>query len=102
MISKLSWLKRLKDSFNNQPTAAGSFSQFLIKNKLNKKYLLIATAGIFIQFIVFKFCYPFASYFTDSYTYIDAAAHNYVISVRPLGYSRFLSLVHRATTSDTA
>jgi len=102
MISKLSWVKRLKDSFNNQPTDAESFSRFLTKNNLNKKYLLIATAGIFIQFIVFKLCYPFASYFTDSYTYIDAAAHNYVISIRPLGYSRFLSLVHRFTTSDTA
>jgi len=102
MISKLSWLQRLKDGFINQPTDPESFSRFLIKNSLNKKYLLIATAGIFIQFIVFKLCYPFASYFTDSYTYIDAAAHNYVISIRPLGYSRFLSLVHRFTTSDTA
>ncbi len=102
MISKLSWLKRLKDSFTNQPTDSESFSRFLIKNDLNKKYLLIATAGIFIQFIVFKLCYPFASYFTDSYTYIDTAANNYVISVRPIGYSRFLSLVHRVNTSDTA
>jgi len=102
MISKLSWLKRLKDSFNNQPTDSESFSRSLTKNSLHKKYLLIATAGIFIQFIVFKLCYPFASYFTDSYTYIDAAVHNYIISVRPLGYSRFLSLVHRFTTSDTA
>jgi hypothetical protein len=102
MISKTSWLKRLKDSFTNQPTDSESFSRFLIKNNLNKKYLLLATAGIFIQFIVFKLCYPFPSYFTDSYTYIDAAAHNYIISVRPLGFSRFLSLVHRLTTSDTA
>jgi hypothetical protein len=102
MISKLSWLKRLKDSFTNQPTDSESFSRFLIKNTLNKKYLLIATAGIFIQFILFKLCYPFADYFNDSYTYIDAAANNYVISVRPLGFSRFLSLVHALTTSDTA
>ncbi|AEV99861.1 hypothetical protein A4D02_25750 [Niastella koreensis] len=102
MISKLSWLKRLKDSFTKQPTESESFSRFLIKDSLHKKYLLIATAGIFIQFIVFKLCYPFAGYFTDSYTYIDAAAHNYIISIRPLGYSRFLSLVHRFTTSDTA
>src|SRR6185503_13878775 len=99
---KLSWLQRLKDSFTKQPTESESFSRFLLQDSLHKKYLLIATAGIFIQFIVFKLCYPFASYFTDSYTYIDAAAHNYVISIRPLGYSRFLSLVHRFTTSDTA
>src|ERR1044072_1373258 len=98
MISKLPWLKRLKESFTNRPTDSESFSRFLIKNTLNKKYLLIATAGIFIQFIVFKLCYPFADFFNDSYTYIDAAAHHYVISVRPLGFSRFLSLVHRLTT----
>jgi hypothetical protein len=102
MISKLSWLKRLKDSFTNQPTDTESFSRFLTKNSLNKKYLLIASAGIFIQFIIFKLCYPFADYFTDSYTYIDAAANHYVVSVRPLGFSRFLSLVHVFTTSDTA
>ncbi|MBO9204100.1 MULTISPECIES: beta/alpha barrel domain-containing protein [Niastella] len=101
MISKLSWLKRQKDSFNNQPTDSESFSRFLIKNTLNKKYLLIAMAGIFIQFILFKFCYPFADYFNDSYTYIDAARNNFAISVRPLGFSRFLSLVHALTTSDT-
>ncbi|OQP38822.1 hypothetical protein A4H97_19095 [Niastella yeongjuensis] len=102
MISKISWLQRLKDSFTSQPTATESFSRFLIKDNLNKKYLLIATAGIFIQFILFKLCYPFADYFNDSYTYIDAAAHNYPISVRPLGFSRFLSLVHHLSSSDTA
>jgi hypothetical protein len=101
MISKLSWLKRLKDGFKSQPTDSESFSRFLIKNTINRKYLLIATAGIFIQFIVFKLCYPFGDFFSDSYTYINAASHHHNISFRPIGYSRFLELIHLMTTSDT-
>lgn len=79
-----------------------TFSRFVLKNTLNKKYLLIAMAGIFIQFIVFKRCYPFADFFTDSYTYINDAARHHTIGIRPLGYARFLALMHSITTSDTA
>jgi hypothetical protein len=86
----------------SQPANSESFSRYLFKNTLNRKYLLIAMAGIFIQFILFKLCYPFADYFNDSYTYLDAAAHHYAISFRPIGYSRFLELIHLMTTSDTA
>jgi hypothetical protein len=78
-----------------------TFSPFLLKNTLNKKYLLIAMAGIFIQFILFKLCYPFADFFTDSYTYIDDAVNHHAIGIRPLGYPRFLTLIHWFTTSDT-
>ena len=101
MISKLSWLKRLKASFTNQSTDPESFSRFLTKKTTNRKYLLIATAGIFIQFIVFKLCYPFGDFFSDSYTYINAASHHHNISFRPIGYSRFLELIHLMTPSDT-
>lgn len=61
----------------------------------------MAGAAIIVQFIIFKICYPFADYFNDSYTYIDSAANHHLMSVRPIGYSRFLELVHLATTSDT-
>lgn len=62
----------------------------------------MAGAAIIVQFILFKICYPFADYFNDSFTYINAAAHHHAISVRPIGYSRFLALVHRLTIADTA
>jgi hypothetical protein len=101
MISKLSLFNRLKNSFTGEPDNSGSFSRFLFKNTINKKYLLIATAGIFIQFILFKLCYPFADFFMDSYTYINAAALHHNISFRPIGYSRYLQLIHLMTTSDT-
>jgi len=61
----------------------------------------MAGAAIIVQFTIFKICYPFADYFNDSYTYIDSAANHHAMSVRPIGYSRFLELVHLITTSDT-
>ena len=103
MISKLSWFYRLKKSLRTgDPTNTDSFSHFLFKNAGNKRYLLIALAGILTQFVVFKLCYPFADFFNDSYTYINAAAHHHTMSFRPIGYSRFLEGIHLLTTSDTA
>jgi hypothetical protein len=68
---------------------------------VNKRYLDMAGAAIIVQFILFKLCYPFADYFNDSFTYINAAAHHHAMSVRPIGYSRFLELIHLITSSDT-
>lgn len=51
---------------------------------------------------MFKICYPFADYFMDSYTYLIAALRHSLISFRPIGYSRFLEMIHVFTTSDTA
>ncbi len=103
MISKFSWFNRLTNStLTGHPTNTESFSHFLFKNAVNKRYLLIALAGVLIQFVVFKLCYPFADFFMDSYTYINAAAHHHIISFRPIGYSRFLQGIHLLTTSDTA
>ena len=67
----------------------------------NKRYIYITGAAIIIQFVLFKLCYPFADYFNDSFTYLDTAIHHRPMSVRPIGYSRFLELVHRVTSSDT-
>lgn len=61
----------------------------------------MAGAAIIVQFMLFKLCYPFADYFNDSFTYIDAAEHHHAMSVRPIGYSRFLELIHLITSSDT-
>ncbi|THU39700.1 hypothetical protein FAM09_14485 [Niastella caeni] len=101
MTKLLSWFKRHKNN-NSTGEPTPTFSHFLFKNTVNKRYLLIALAGILLQFVIFKICYPFPDFFSDSYTYINAAAHHHVISVRPIGYSRFLELIHLMTTSDTA
>jgi uncharacterized membrane protein len=54
-----------------------------------------------LTWIVFKYFYPFADFFNDSYTYIEAAADRYSISFRPIGYSIFLRLIHVLSASDT-
>ncbi|OQP66363.1 hypothetical protein A3860_12745 [Niastella vici] len=103
-MSKLSsWFNLIKNNIRTGHSKdAESFSRFLFKNADNKRYLDWGFAAIIIQFVIFKLCYPFADFFADSYTYINAAAHHHNISFRPIGYSRFLEGIHWVTTSDTS
>src|SRR5688500_4453676 len=71
-----------------------TFTDFILNNKVNKRYLLIAAIGIILQFIIFKIFYPFPDFFSDSYTYISVAQNKTAISFRPVGYSRFLAFLH--------
>src|SRR5579871_2841673 len=66
-----------------------------------KTYLYIAIPAMLLSWICFKLFYPFADYFTDSYTYIQAAIDRDIISYRPIGYSIFLRFVHVISVSDT-
>lgn len=54
-----------------------------------------------LEWVVFKCCYPLADFFTDSYSYIEAAVQQDAIGYRPIGYSIFLRLVHSLWSSDT-
>ena len=78
------------------------FINFIIKEPQNKRYLLIALAGTTVEFIIFKLLYPFADFFSDSYSYIYAAQANLDINIWPIGYSKFLRIFHFITHSDTA
>jgi hypothetical protein len=69
--------------------------------KNNAGYLLIALPVMAAEWILFKCLYPFADYFTDSYSYIEAAAQRDVIGYRPMGYSIFLRIIHALWASDT-
>src|ERR1700754_176598 len=66
-----------------------------------KRDILITGSAIVAVLIVFKCFYPYADYFTDSYSYIQAAAGKDSIGYRPIGYSIFLRLVHGVSASDT-
>lgn len=81
-----------------QPT----LMKFIFQSTENKKILIIAAIGVLIQFIIFKSLYPYADFFSDSYSYIFAAAANLDISIWPIGYSKFLRAFHELTHSDTA
>ncbi|MDO6433887.1 DUF6020 family protein [Flavitalea sp. BT771] len=81
--------------------SAESFLNFIWKNKVNRRYLLIALGGTIVQFVIFKILYPFPDFFSDSYSYLYAAYANLDVSIWPIGYSKFLSLFHSITQSHT-
>lgn len=63
--------------------------------------ILLLPITMILAWIIFKLFYPYADFFSDSYTYIEAAVQRDPISVRPIGYSIFLLVVHAISTSDT-
>ncbi|GEP88717.1 hypothetical protein SAMN05660909_01188 [Chitinophaga terrae (ex Kim and Jung 2007)] len=69
---------------------------------MNRKHVVTALLASIIQLVVFKLLYPYADYFSDSYSYISAAQMGLDVSIWPIGYSKFLALFHHITTSDTA
>jgi hypothetical protein len=75
----------------NSPASEQSFKQFLFGNRRNRIILCLAAAAIIIQFAVFKYLYPFASYIHgDSFSYLYAADKNLTINTYLIGYSKFL------------
>jgi protoporphyrinogen oxidase len=79
-----------------------SFSKFVFGTERNRRFLGIGIVAILVQFIVFKVLYPFPDFFSDSYSYIDAAANNANVGVWPIGYSKFLAAFHAITHSHLA
>src|SRR5688572_7054182 len=79
-----------------------SFVNYLFYNKQNRIILIIALAAIIIQFSIFKYFYPFASFIHgDSFSYLGAAYKNQGINTYMIGYSKFLRLFSVFSTSDT-
>jgi hypothetical protein len=85
---------RLSGTFQNAPVDEQTFTQFLFYNKRNRVILYLAAATIIIQFVIFKYLYPFASYiYGDSFAYLETAELNLTINKYMIGYSKFLRLV---------
>ena len=84
------------------PSISCSFKEFVYEDKRNRLKLLIALCFIIIQFAIFKYLYPFASYIHgDSFVYLESAEKNLDINTYPIGYSRFLRLFSVFSSSDT-
>ncbi|THU39602.1 hypothetical protein FAM09_13965 [Niastella caeni] len=80
-----------------------SFKDFLFKDKRNKTILILAAIAIVIQFGIFKYFYPYASYIHgDSFAYLETAFRNLDVNTYMVGYSRFLRLFSVLTSSDFA
>lgn len=73
-----------------------------IANSANKKWLYLTLVITVIYLILLRNFLPSPSFLSDSFTYIQAARDNSVISFRPFGYSAFLQCLHHLTTSDLA
>lgn len=81
----------------DQPT----FKQFLFHNRRNRTILYLAAAAIIIQFSIFKYLYPFASYIHgDSFSYLGAAHNNLTINTYLIGYSKFLRVFNTFAKPD--
>ena len=85
-----------------RPVPAGQpfLVEYLWKNRSNRAYWIFAFAAFLLQFILFKFKYPFANYMPDSYSYLEAAYTNVDVNMWPVAYSKFLRLVSVFTHSD--
>jgi hypothetical protein len=83
-----------------QSPSTTSFKTYVLAE--NRIYCLTILGLMTLQFIIFKLLYPFPDFFADSYSYITAAALHMDINVWPIGYSRFLAIFHRFTTSGSA
>jgi hypothetical protein len=77
------------------------FRQFIFGERVNRRYLWIAFAGSIVQLIFFKLCYPYPDFMSDSYNYLESAANNLNANIWPVGYAKFLILIHLISPSDT-
>src|ERR1700691_3094352 len=78
-----------------------AFIPWLRSNRENRWLLWLVSVGIIIQFIVFKFLYPFPNFMPpDSYSYLRTAYENDMINMWAIGYSKFLHLFSTFETSD--
>jgi hypothetical protein len=60
--------------------------------RLKRYYLLLSVGAIVLQFLVFKWIYPYPNFLPDSYSYLDTAMQGRNINKWPIGYSWFLEL----------
>jgi hypothetical protein len=81
------------NDLQNTLAAQHSFKNFLVKDRHNRFILYLVAAAIIIQFGIFKYLYPYASYIHgDSFSYLDAADRNLTINTYMVGYSKFIRL----------
>lgn len=88
---------------NNKSELTLTFKRFVFQTKQNRTLLWLAAIAIVLQFAIFKYLYPFASYIHgDSFAYLTMAKENSDINIYPIGYPRFLRLFNIFISSDTA
>jgi len=82
-----------------EPSGKSFFTYLYIENKI---YSLLIMTFVIVQFILFKLLYPYPDFFSDSYSYIQAAYEDLDVNIWPIGYSKFLLVFHWFTHSALA
>lgn len=78
----------------------GPLWQFIFHTPLCRRYLIFASTIAILQLIIFKILYPFPDFISDSYSYISTNLYHMDVNLWPVGYSKFLWLVHLISHSD--
>jgi hypothetical protein len=90
----------MEKSLNKQAPSTRAFRDYVLVE--NKTYCIVIVGLMVLQWMLFKICYPFPDFFSDSYSYMQAAYLHFDVNIWPIGYSRFLALFHLLTTSGSA
>lgn len=88
-----------KNSSSDSEIRVTQFSDYISQNIRATALLALL---IFAQMLGFKAIYPYPSFFSDSDSYIYAAATHLNVNVWPIGYSWFLRAFHNITHSAQA
>jgi hypothetical protein len=73
---------------------------YLWKDRHNRAWWIVGIFAFLLEFVFFKFRYPFANYMPDSYSYLEAASNNADVNMWPVAYSKLLRLISVFTHSD--
>lgn len=85
----------------NEISASTSLSHFVFQRRENRLLLIAACVIIFIQFVIYKYIYPFPNFLGgDSWIYIKDAQENAKEAIHPIGYSMFLRIFSAFSNSD--
>jgi len=95
----MNWSAKIQKQSTVSISAAGFRGRNILGH--NSIYIWIVLAVSVVQFILFKLLYPFPDFISDSYSYITAELLNLNVNLWPIGYSRYLSLIHAISHSDT-
>lgn len=75
------------------------FLHFMLREK--RRYWQIAIPALILQFVLFKWLYPYPDFISDSYSYIDTASQHLNVNLWPIGYARYMSFIHSFSHSAT-
>ena len=77
-----------------------TFSQYVFRVRTQRLYLWLVLLLSIVEFVVFKLCYPYPDFISDSYDYIESAQYHLNVNLWPVAYAKFMALIHTISPSD--